>query len=90
MTHIISRLVGDDGTRYKVDAVFNVTHKRQSAKLYVPIRCKHLRSTVKAHNLTKVEFSNMRGVMHLLAWHKVSHLGESINNHYLNPCCVES
>ena len=37
---------------------------------------------VESNNLLEVEIGNLSGIMSSVAWHKVSHLGETINNHH--------
>ena len=37
---------------------------------------------VESNNLFEVEIGNLSGIMSFMAWHKVSHLGKTINNHH--------
>ena len=51
-------------------------------ELSIPVRHHAFGDAVESNNLSEIEIGNLSGIMSCMAWHKVSHLGETINNHH--------
>ena len=51
-------------------------------ELSIPVEHHALGDAVESNNLLKVESGNLSGIMSCVAWHKVNHLGETINDHH--------
>jgi len=51
-------------------------------ELRVAIRHHAFGDTMEPNNLLEIKIGNLSSIMSCMAWHKVSHLRESIHDHY--------